>query len=234
MTWPTFESQDDIPEQFRDSYEERDGKWVPRDRPGEEALSALEAERKARKEAEDARKAAEKAQRDVQDQLLEAKRKAEAKEAGLGADDLKELREKIRADERRAVSEEMEALKAKVEEAQQVQEENRTLKLDQKVKSQMRDSGVRPNRIDRMFALYRDDFDLDDEGKPIVKEHPGKALKIFIEDDVKKEIPEWFTGTKADGGGAGGITNGVTPGGMTADDVRANPQQARAAARSGS
>jgi hypothetical protein len=51
MPLPVFDTQDAVPEAFREEYEEREGKWHPKD-TGAEAARALGEERTKREAAE--------------------------------------------------------------------------------------------------------------------------------------------------------------------------------------
>lgn len=235
MTWPQFDSQDEVPEAFRGQYEERDGKWqvkVEEPKPlGDGGKAAVEAERTARKAAEDRAKAAE-----AKAAELETKRKAES--AGITDEKLQELRAQVRQDMEREYSEKPladlpEAWAAR-KEADGVLGDIRTLRLDNQVKALAAKHGVRAEKLDQWWRLNSDRFDLTDDGKPMVKGTPGVEVQKFIEGELKKEVPEFYAGTQAAGGGAGGMQrDGKLIGGTSSDDVLKNPSAALNAARSG-
>ena len=93
--------------------------------------------------------------------------------------------------------------------------------------------GVRGDRVDDLFNLARAEFDLTEDGKPKLTKHPGKTVDVFLGDDLKKRYPEFYIGTKAQGGGGGGSFNsdGSPVVGTSAEDVLKNPKEAIEAAR---
>lgn len=221
MEFPTFQSQDEIPEPFRELYERQDdGTFaVPVQKPGDGAQgaadlkSALEDERRKRD-------AAEKSQKKLIEELQELRDKRKAEEAGITDDKLKQ----IRADVRKELEDEY---GQKIEAGQAALQENRELKLDNRVRAMAADNGVRADRLDHWWRQHRDQFELTDDGEPYVKDHPGKDVKRFIADDLKKVLPEFYQGTKADGGGAGGgHAPGAAAGDLSFDDVLKNPGRA--------
>jgi actin-related protein len=210
--FPVFEKQADIPKGFVDDYEERDGKWHPKVDDGAELKKALKDERKER-DAE--RKALEKKVAD-----LETKQKAE--KAGITDEQLKKLRDDVRS--------ELEAeYKPKLEKAETVERENRALKLDHQVQRMAAEAGFLPEKLGDLWKLHGEDFDLTDDGKPMVKGKPGIDPKKHIE-TLKKARPEWVQGTKADGGGAAGQQKKDGASGTLAEDVIKNPAAALQAA----
>lgn len=221
--WPKFKTKEEVPEAFRDQYEERDGEWQAKETDpdpglGDAGKAALEAERKARKAAEDATKAAEADKAELQ-------RKMDAQKAGITDDQLTKLREDVRAD----MEKEYSTYKT---DAEELALENRSLKLDSQVKKLAAENGVRGERIEAWWRQFGDRFDLTDDGKPMVKDSPGTEVKKFIEGDLKKELPDFYTGTQASGGGAGGIQrDGKLVAGTGSEDVLKNPAAALEAAR---
>lgn len=212
--WPTFDSQDDIPEQFRDSYEERDGKWVAKQSgtagdagggdsgPTAADLDALKTVvQKERDRAADADKRA---------KALEAKLKAleasqSAGAAGIDTEEAKAWRESQYQEIRAEIQEELDALKSEKDDvATRLREEQ----LDNRVKALALKHGVKGDNISDWWTLNHEHFDLDDSGEPIVRDGKGKAVASFIADDLKKQRPWLYEGTKADGGGAGGSHGG--------------------------
>lgn len=248
MKWPVFKNQSDIPEAFRPLYEEVDGQWKPKapeddgdgdndDGDGDKAAAALqtalEKERKLRADAEKAAKDAQTAAKAAEQALKEAERLAAGKAAGKTEDELKALTEKIRNDLRSEVADEVAALQGLADQVKPLQEKLQLVLLDSKVKARMLKKGVVPERVDKLFSLEREKFGLTEDEKPMVAAHPGKSLDVFIEDDLKKEYPEWFVGTQASGGGAGGHMHNLPrqATGTTAEDVLKDPVGAIAAAR---
>lgn len=230
MTLPKFKTQEEVPEAFRDAYHEKDGQWVPKEEPaGGGELADLKAsvqrlETALGKERDD-RKAAEKKASDAAAQLKELEDKKKAEGAGITEEQLKQLRAEIRED----LEGEYAEFKTK---AEALGQENRSLKLDNQVKTLAGKHGVRAERIDAWWRQFGDRFDLTDDGKPMVKDRPGTDVSKFIEGDLKKELPDFYTGTQASGGGAGGIQrDGRLVPGTDAEDVLKNPTGALTAAR---
>lgn len=232
MPLPVFETLEEVPEQFRDLYEEKDGKVLPKasdldpDGLTEKGRAAIKAEREAAANAEKARKAAEARANELSSQLA-------AKSAGITDAALKELREKVRHDLQAEVAEELAAKQAEIEALAAVRDENRILKLDTKVKKMLLDAEVRHERVDALFTLTRTDYDLTEDGKPKLVNHPGMTIDQYAKTELKKRFPEFFKGSQAAGGGTGGAytADGKPVGGTTAEDVLKNPAAAVTAAR---
>lgn len=229
MKLPVFATQEEIPDGFGGLYEEKDGKWHPKDLsggdgPSKESIEKLEIT--LEKERKD-RKAAETQLKELGTKVAELETRAKAKEAGITDEKLTELREEIRAD----LEKEYEEFKTK---AETLGQEVRGLKLDSQVKKLALEHGVRAERVDAWWRLFGDRFDLTDDGKPMVADKPGIEVTKLITGDLKKEMPDFYTGTQAAGGGAGGIQkNGQLVAGTGADDVIKNPGAALQAARAG-
>lgn len=213
---PIFDTQDAIPEAFREEYEEKDGRWHPKD---DGAKTALAEERTKRE-------AAEKLVTKTTKELKALETRATAERAGITDEQLQKLRAEIRAD----LETEYTPLKEK---ADRFGSENRTLKLDNAVKAVMgaEDVKVRSARMDALWRLIGDRFDLTDDGKPMVKANPGVEVKKYLAETVKKEYPEFYEGTAGSGGGAReGSQNRSAA--VSADDILKNPGAALQAARS--
>lgn len=232
MPLPEFAKLEEVPEGFRELYEEKDGKAVPKapemDTDGltEKGRLAIKAEREARETAERERKAADKKAKELGDQLA-------AKSAGITEAALKELREKVRHDLQAESAEELAAKQAEIDALAAVKDENRVLKLDTKVKKMLLDAEVRHERVDALFTLTRADYDLTEDGKPKLVNHPGMTIEQYARTELKKRFPEFFRGSQAAGGGTGGAftADGKPVGGTTAEDVLRNPAAAVTAAR---
>lgn len=151
-------------------------------------------------------------------QKLETARKAEA--AGMTEDKLKELREEARA-------EVLAELKPQLDEATTLKAQNRTLLLDGAIKKLALEKGVLAEKVGDFWKLRGDEFDLTDDGKPMVRGKPGLDPIKHIE-SLKKLNPEWVAGTKAAGGGAMGTFAGAGTG-STFDD-KMKPEDRMAAA----
>lgn len=239
VTFPTFATEDEIPEAFRDAYEEVDGEWVakkPEVDPDADPAKLREAGKKALKAERDARTEAERKAREAEEEAARLRQEVEAKKAGLSEEKLKQLRADVRADIEKeyagkALDELPEEWKAR-EQGLSYSSENRSLKLDNQVKALAGENGVRGERLDKWWKLHADKFDLTEDGKPMVKDHPGTEVKDFIAGELKEDTPEFYTGTQAAGGGAGGIQrDGKLVAGTSAEDVIKNPGESLRAAR---
>lgn len=213
MPFPTFAKQDEIPEAFRGEYEERDGKWQPKkaEELGDKGKKALDTERQR---ADDAERRA----REAEQKATDLARDAAAAAAGLNAEQTKELRKEIRADiEKEYAGKPLAELpptwKARLE-ADSAIGENRSLKLDEQVRklALSKEGGVRGEKIETWWKVNKDNFDLDKDGKPIVKAKPEVDILKFIQGDAKSADPELYVGTQASGGGSGGIHKPATGG----------------------
>jgi multidrug efflux pump subunit AcrA (membrane-fusion protein) len=181
MLLPTFASMEEVPEAFRPSYEMVDGKAVPSDIA--KLTAALNKERAERE-------VAAKAAKDAEKRAAELEQTSKAQKAGLTDAQLAELR----ADFEKQVAPEREARAA-------AEQKLRALQLDAALKSVMATSGVRAERIDTMWKLVGDQFDLNADGSPIVKANPTAQVKDHVAGLVK-EYPEFFAAPAASGGGA--------------------------------
>lgn len=239
---PVYASKAEIPKGFEELYEEVDGKWQQKadEEPEEKEKPEGDGAKKALKAERERAEKAEKKAKELADKLTELSAKleehddeVEGKKHGKTGAEMKELREKIRADVRKEFTQQIDDLNAKIKELEPLGTENRTLRLNDRVKAEMLAAGARGERINELFLLSQEEFDLDEEKNPVLKNHPGKALKIFLEGDLKKRYPEFYKGTDASGGGAKG-GNGTLKVGTTAEDVLANPAGAISSARAGS
>lgn len=191
MPVETFETQEDVPEEFRESaIETKAGKFiVVREDDTSGLKSALDKERKARKDAE--KEAKERAQR-LADLELEAK----ASKEGLTSERLAEIRKQVAA--------EFEPYRTK---AETLEAENRSLKLTDRVKALMEKADF--HDVEAVWKLHGEDFDLTDDGQPIVKAEPGKSLEKHIA-EIATAKPYLVRGTQAAGGDAKGA-RGAAP-----------------------
>jgi hypothetical protein len=164
-----------------------------------------------------------------QAQLLKEKKDAQARAAlfeGLDPDEAKALKAKIAEMEQTAkaqaagiTSEALAKLRQEaaaeyekkygpvLTERDQLKSEIRGLKLDSNVKAMMAKAGARAERIDALFKLSSDRFDLTEDGKPMVKD-ATKEVDKFIAEDLLKEYPEFFQGSGSSGGGAAKSSGG--------------------------
>jgi hypothetical protein len=192
------------------------GKFVPIDRVGK-ALKALDEER-------DARKAAELLAQKAARELADANAKQQAAAAGMTEAKLKELYTQVEDTVRKEYE-------PKLKEADGLRQENRTLKLTNVVKQMFKEGRAVKGREDDFWKLHGDEFDLTSDGKPMVRNEPGKDVTKHVA-AILKQRPEWVQGTNARGGGAGGATGtgagtgGSGTSGMSFDDLIKNPAAA--------
>lgn len=197
MPAETFETLDAVPEELRESaIETKAGTFLLIRDPDTSGLtSALEKERTARK-------AEEKTRKDREKRLAELELEAKAREGGLTSEKLADIRKQVAA-EFEPYRVEAEALKSKV----------RALTLDSVVKAKLGDFVD----VEVAWKQFGDEFDLTDDGQPIVKTEPGKTLDKHIA-DLKARFPYLVRGTQAGGGAAAGNTTGAGTRG-TGDNV---------------
>lgn len=227
MPWPTFKSQAEIPEAFRSEYEEKEGAWHPKLPDTSKLDETLTKVRTEKKDAEKAAKAAEDRAADLQRQL-------DAKSAtGVDTDKkIGELLQKWEQDKNAAVQK----VQAQLDQANG---KLRDVTLYDKAKQAFIDAGGRPEKADAALKLKKDVLDLADD-RMVVKNEKGEVTTTTVSDfwskEFRKEMPEFFAGTKASGGGAtgGASTVPATGAGNAAERVIANPlamlQEANAAA----
>jgi hypothetical protein len=231
--WPKFKTQAEVPEAFRGMYEEKDGEWQVKaeflkteDEGGEkpeELKGALDKEREARKKAE-------KDAKDLAKKLKDIETKGKGKDAGLDDEKIEELRKQITADLTESMNEVIAEKDKEIERLKGVSVENQNLKLTHQLNELAATGGVRKERLEAWRKLNSDEFELDANGRVKLKAHPGKMPIDFVRADLKKRYPEFYEGSKGDGGGAGGGHGGVAAN-MSADDVLKNPTEALTAAR---
>lgn len=216
MPLPTFKTLEEIPEAFRGEYEEQDGEFRPKDAAAQVAAD-LATERTKRTAAENlAAKAAK--------ELEKLRNEKRAAAVGVSAEEL----EKIRAD---AKGEAAEEYKARLAEAEEAKREVRVLRLDNAVKAMAAKAGILADHLGDFWKLYGEEFDLSEDRKPLVKGRLGVEVEKHVAELVKKQ-PGWLQGTRATGGGAGGMMGaGGGAGGVPFDAIKANPAEALAAAR---
>jgi hypothetical protein len=186
MPIETFDSADAVPDEYRDTaLPLADGKFAVFKEENTEGLkSALQKERQRAAEAERTAKA------------LAAK----ASEAELAAKGLLEHKQRWDA----------EILNPIKSRAEQLEAEVRQLKLTTPVKDALRAAGV--IAPDDAYRLIADQFDLSDEGRPILRDDPTADIGKWITGTLAKEKPYLFDAGGAGGGGArgsGGIPKGA-------------------------
>jgi len=132
---------------------------------------------------------------ELQARLATLEEEQKAKEANVNSEKLEEIRRTAEANLEKKYG----PLKTELEQAH---ERIRTLQLDNVVKQAMGKSGVRGERVDALFKLTADRFDLTDDGKPMLRDDPTTPIDQYIADTLGKEYPELFVGTGSSGGGA--------------------------------
>ncbi len=184
MPLPTFASLDEVPEAFRSEYEMVDGKAVSKDVA---KLTAAIAKERAEREA------ATKSAKDAEKRAADLETQAKATKAGLTDAQLAELR----ADFDAKMAPEREA-------REKAEAKLRAMQLDASVKGIMasKEVGVRAERIETLWKLVGDRFDLTESGTPMVKADPTTDVAKAVAGLVK-EYPEFFAAPPASGGGAG-------------------------------
>lgn len=206
MKFPTFQSQEEVPEAFRDSYVEKDGEWIFDDaKLGDGGKAALDAERKARRDAE-------RVARDLERRIAELEDKLTA-DGKLDDDGLAELREKVEARVRGELQGELDSLRA----------ENRSMKLDDQVRKLALANGVMSDRVDAWWKLHGDKFDLDESGGIVVKDDASASPAGTIAKELKEASPFLYEGSKIGGGGSPGSGGGKGKSGVTHEELLKNP-----------
>ena len=234
MAWPKYKTKEEVPKEFLDEYHEEDGERVvkpPKPPEGTPTQADLDKVKGALEKEREERKAADKAGKETAAKLKEAEEAAAGKKVGLTEEQIEEFKTSMRADLTEEYKGKLEELTGKIEKMSGVDGENRELKLDHAVEARMlaKEIGVRGDRVDDLFNLARGEFDLTEDGKPKLTNHPGKTVDGYLGEDLKKRYPEFYIGTKASGGGGGGAFNadGSPVVGTTAEDVLKNPKEAK-------
>jgi len=219
MPLKTFATKDAAPADVQDQLLAlADGSFALLEEPD---VSPLQAELTDLKRKLDA---ADKLSRKAAADILAADIAKKAAEQGITGEALA----KIRADARAEV---MAEVSGDIELGKKALEENRTLKVDAKVKALAVQNGVRPERLDAWWRLNAGDFDLTSDGAElIVKGKEGVSVAKHIV-DLKTTVPEFYAGSKGAGGGAGGGGGSGNGGGSGTIDPLQNPAAALAAAR---
>lgn len=142
--------------------------------------------------------------------VAEMEQQAKASKAGMTSDELAKLRQDVTADLLKQFSSDPQAGLKAFPWASQLAQENRSLKLDSVVKAEMAKAGARSERIDALFRLTSDRFDLTEDGKPMLRSSPGLEVGKYVTDELKKEYPEFYNGSGSSGGGASKSSAGGT------------------------
>jgi hypothetical protein len=150
---------------------------------------------------------------ELQETVRNLEQEAKAKAAGVPDEKLHEIREQIAADEARRwsnVADERDALKEQLAGAQG---RIRELTLDNVVKGELGKAGAKADRIEALFKLTADRYELTDDGTVIAKDHRDVPLVKYLGTEVASEYPELFNGSGSSGGGASRSAGGA--GGQT-------------------
>jgi hypothetical protein len=103
---------------------------------------------------------------------------------------------------------EREYLEVKTE-RDQLARDKRALQLDDRVKGLMAKSGVRAERVDALYRLTGERYDLTSDGQPMLKDRVGTPVEKFIAEELVKEFPEFYMGSGSNGGGASKSAGGA-------------------------
>ena len=133
--------------------------------------------------------------RDLKKKVKELEHSQKAEKAGITSEQLDKMRGEIRSD----LEKEYSPSKAL---AEKLAVENRNLKLDTVVKGLMGKNGVRAERVESLFKLTADQFDLTEDGQPMLKGRMGTPVDKHIAENLSKEYPEFYVGTGSSGSGA--------------------------------
>lgn len=220
-----FTAFDQIPaEKQKDALELKDGSWVLPELPEDvtKSITTLETTVKSlRKERDDFERVA----KENGAALADTQRKLEAKEASGQQTDQKitEMLAKWEKDKEAAVAA---AVAEKDKQIASLTDRVTKYDLDDVLGEAFRSAGGSEARRARAVAQAKLDGWTLVDGKPVKKDATGQVTtatpKEYFGTDFKKELPEWFEGTKADGGGAGG---GAGNGGAPAGGAPGKPSQ---------
>lgn len=157
-------------------------------------------------------KAAKAEKRAAEARAAELEQQVKAHKAGVTSQELERLRAEVRADLDKQYA-------PTLEEAKALAAENRRLKLDDRVKGTMARSGARADRIDALYKLTAGEYDLTEDGQPMLKTRPGTPVEKFIAEELKGLYPEFYEGSGSSGGGA---TKSVAGGGGSVKVIAAS------------
>ena len=235
MAFPIYDTQEDVPEAFRADYaKDDDGKWAPVPDPElTKSVAKLETTiTKVREDADTVKAAAAEATTAAETakaEAVQAKAEADARKTGYTANELDDMKKKMQDDARAEVAADTKKITDENERLKGVDDENRTLRLDDKVKSMMLKNGVTADGVDALFKLEREQFDLTEDKVVKLVEHPASPVDEFIKTTLKERHPHYFEGSKATGGdshsqgGKGGKLSDDAP---TIDEIKSSPEEA--------
>lgn len=144
--------------------------------------------------------------RQYEAKVAELEQQAKAAAAGITQEQLAKIRQETATEYEKKYG-------PVVQQNEQLKGELRGLRLDTVVKGQMAKGGARAERIDALFRLTSDRYDLTDDGAPMLK-GSAKEIEKYIVEDLKTEYPEFFQPSGSNGGGAS-KSNGGAGGAVT-------------------
>lgn len=223
----SYDNQDDIPEQYRDLYTERDGKFLLTGVAGMKSQAdvdrlneALRRERLDHKSTKDKFSAI--ADLDIDDVLAKLDRYPELEAAAGGKideaklNDLVEtrLRTKVAPIERQ-LTQANQKLADSTKTIEEFQGRERQRKIHDAVRAAATTAKLRPEAVEDALLYGERIFDVDEDGTVIAKDNvgvtPGIDPTVWLSEMVSKR-PHWY-GDSAGSGGRGGNGNGGNGGG---------------------
>jgi hypothetical protein len=187
MPFATYDTQDEVPEELRDVYEEKDGKWQAKVPDVANLNSALQAERTKAATEEAARKKAER-------ELGDIKRKTSAEQHGITEEQLQALRDED-STKRKPLEDEIATLRT---------ENDKLTRLD-KVRATALHNGVMADRIEDAMLSLDGRTRLTDAKTIVVLDKDGNATTEKLEDFLGKtfraEKPWLYAGSGGSGSG---------------------------------
>jgi hypothetical protein len=193
MPLQTYKTRDEVPEDAREGVLElKDGTFAVVVDDAKDTILKIRQERDAFK----------KQAREAADRAEQAERERDAAKASSGDVDKKvaDLLTKWEKDTEAKVA-------AVAKERDDALGQLRQVTLVDKARDTFVKAGGRPEKAEAALKLVRDRLDLID-GKPVVKDEKGEVTTTTLDDlfgkEFRKEMPEFFAGTKASGSGAQG------------------------------
>lgn len=202
MPFPTFKTQDEIPEAFRSEYEEKDGQWVAK--TPEPSVT--------RKQIEQREQAALKRAKDAEARSAELEQELAARTAGVSAEELQKVRASVEA----AKQKEIDGLKGQVHE----------LTFGSQINALLAAADVVD--LEDARTVFGPRFEMAD-GVLVPKGDKSVPAKDFIESTLRAEKPHLFKGSQAAGGDARGSKGAPAKGKLTHEEFqKLTPQQKQA------
>jgi len=139
---------------------------------------------------------------ELEAEIARIEAEGEAQDAGLTKEKLQEIENSVQARLEKKYA-------PLADQNKSLSEQVRTLTLDNVVKALMPKKGVRADRVDALYRVAKDNFDLTEDNAPILREDPGADIGEFIETKLAEQWPEFFEGTGSSGGGASRSAGGA-------------------------